>query len=946
MVSSVKLSILKKGEYILWTMKMKQYLAHTDYALWEVILNGNSTLQMTKNDAGNEIKVRHVTTQQILARTRERKAKSTLLMAIPDEHLARFHGIKDAKTFWDAIKTSFGEGLDKGYVRFQRLLSLLEIHGVESTSNTNEFNAAYNVSTVRGHSSHAQENWKKARVNGIEPVGFDKTKVECFNCHRRGHFARDCRSAKNSGNMSRDAGNAGNRGRHNGKRPAKEEDKQALVVQDRLGTYDRSYQVEEEATDLALMAFTSNPSSVSSSNYEEKVTKTVFDNRSSDEEDSLANDRFKKVASLTKDAKDAPKTSTACVEKSKEDRSNAPLIEDWDTDSDNDSVFRHEPIPAKINFLKTALLTRSGRIAISAAKLKAAASTSAAKPVNTAGPKQISVVKGGGVTAVKTSLGYVWRPRVNPMDQLSKDNRWICTRVDYGHPQQALKNKGIVDSGCFRHISGNKAYLADYQEINDGGKIRTEKLDFDDVYFVNELRFNLFFISQMCDKKNNVLFTETECLVLSLNFKLLDESQVLLRVPMQCNMYNFDLHNVVPSKGLTCLFTKASIDESNLWHKRLGHINFKTMNKLVKGNLVRGLPSKIFDNDHSCVTCQKGKHHKATCKAKLVSSISQPLQMLRMDLFGPTPVMSINHKKYFLIVTDDFSRALVTKTHNKTPYELLNGRTPRLDFMRPFGCPVTILNTLDPLRKFEGKADEEFLVGYSVTSKAFKVFNTKTKKVKENLHVRFLKNKPNVARSGSNWLFDIDSLTNSMNYIPVSAGNQTDKNAGPQDTNGNVGTQDNVDMGKEVSDQYYIMLPLWYSISFTFTSLDDKAADDKPKDDTGSKTVEEPVNKKDQAYRDELDRLMRQEKKASDAVDALRKESEQGCMEQIGVTKVGSTNSFNTVSNPVSAASTSGTFSAGGPSSPHPNAFIPANTLLHVDQDDSQIPDLEDTVKL
>nr|GEU74167.1 hypothetical protein [Tanacetum cinerariifolium] len=218
------------------------------------------------------------------------------------------------------------------------------------------------------------------------------------------------------------------------------------------------------------------------------------------------------------------------------------------------------------------------------------------------------------------------------------------------------------------------------------------------------------------------------------------------------------------------------------------------------------------------------------------------------------------------------SKALVTKSHNKTPYELLNGRTPRLDFMRPFGCPVTILNTLDPFRKFKGKVDEGFLVGYSVTCKAFKVFNTKTKKVEENLHVRFLENKPNLVGTGPKWLFDIYSLTSSMNYILVSAGNQTDKNASPQDTNGNAGTQDNVDAGKEVSDQHYIVLPLWYSISSTFKTSDDKAVDDKPKDDTGSKTVEKLVNKEHQAYKDELDRLMSQEKEASDAADALRKE--------------------------------------------------------------------------
>ncbi|GKA60203.1 putative ribonuclease H-like domain-containing protein [Tanacetum coccineum] len=118
------------------------------------------------------------------------------------------------------------------------------------------------------------------------------------------------------------------------------------------------------------------------------------------------------------------------------------------------------------------------------------------------------------------------------------------------------------------------------------------------------------------------------------NFKLTDESHVLLKVPRKDNMYSVDLRNVVPQGGLTCLFAKATLDESNLWHRRLGHINFKTMNKLVRGNLVRGLPSKIFENDHTCVACQKGKQHKASCKTKTVSSISQPLQIPSVSAVG------------------------------------------------------------------------------------------------------------------------------------------------------------------------------------------------------------------------------------------------------------------------------------------------------------------------
>ncbi|GJY30155.1 putative ribonuclease H-like domain-containing protein [Tanacetum coccineum] len=420
-------------------------------------------------------------------------------------------------------------------------------------------------------------------------------------------------------------------------------------------------------------------------------------------------------------------------------------------------------------------------------------------------------------------------------------------------------------------MTGNKAYLSDYEDYNGGfvafgsdpkggkitgkGKIRTANLDFDDVYFVDELKFNLFSVSQMCDKKNSILFTETECLILSPSFKLLDESQVVLRAPRKDDVYSLDLKNIIPSRGITCLYANATADESKLWHKRLGHVNFKNINKLVKGHLVRGLPSKVFVNDHTCVACKKGKQHKASCKAKLERIIRKPLELLHMDLFGPVSVESINKKRYCLVVTDDFSRfswvfflatkdetseilckfiiglenqlnhnvkiircdngtefknhamnefcakkgikrefsvartpqqngvaerknrtlieaartmladsllpipfwaeavntacyvlnrVLVTKPQNKTPYELLIGNSPSISFMRPFGCPLTILNTLDSLGKFDGKSDEGYLLGYSTTSKAFRVYNKRTKRVEENLHIDFLEDQPNV----------------------------------------------------------------------------------------------------------------------------------------------------------------------------------------------------------
>nr|GEW30541.1 putative ribonuclease H-like domain-containing protein [Tanacetum cinerariifolium] len=147
------------------------------------------------------------------------------------------------------------------------------------------------------------------------------------------------------------------------------------------------------------------------------------------------------------------------------------------------------------------------------------------------------------------------------------------------------------------------------------------------------------------------------------------------------------------------------------------------------------------------------------------------------------------------------NRVLVTKPHNKNPYELLHGILPSIGFMRPFGYPVTILNTLDHLGKFQGKVDEGFLIGYSVCSKTFRVFNSRTRIVQETLHVNFIENKSNVAGSGPAWLFDIDSLTRTMDYHPVITENQTNSHAGFQDIEkaGKEGDKtENKDKGKSL----------------------------------------------------------------------------------------------------------------------------------------------------
>nr|GEU74556.1 hypothetical protein [Tanacetum cinerariifolium] len=430
-------------------------------------------------------------------------------------------------------------------------------------------------------------------------------------------------------------------------------------------------------------------------------------------------------------------------------------------------------------------------------------------------PPKVTTVKAPKINVVKgVQRNWVWKPKCLILDHVSRNTSASMT----------LKKFDYTDAL---------------------GRSKTKELKIVDAEGIQKVER-----SQMCDKKNSDLFTNTKCIVLSPEFKLPDENQVLLKVPRKDNMYNVDLKNIVPSRDLTCLFAKATLDKSNLWHRRLGYINFKTMNKLVKGNLVRGLPSKVFKNHHTCVACKKGKQHRASYKTKPVSLVSQPLQRsdngtefknqdlnqlcgmkgIKREFSVPrTPQQNgIAKRKNMTLIKADRTmlaslllpisfwaevvntayyvqnKVLVTKPHNKTPYELLLGRTPSIGFMRPFGCPVTILNTLDPLGKFDGKADEGFLIGYSISSKAFRVFNSRTRIVQETLHINFLENKPNVAGSGPTWLFDIDTLTKSMNYQPVTAGNQSIPSAGVQ-------KQFDAEKARKENVQQYVRFPLWSS---------------------------------------------------------------------------------------------------------------------------------------
>ncbi|GJT75907.1 putative ribonuclease H-like domain-containing protein [Tanacetum coccineum] len=675
---------------------------------------------------------------------------------------------------------------------------------------------------------------RKLTVNGNETIGFDKSKVECYNCHKRGHFARECRAPRNQDNKNKESSRRSV--------PVETSTSTSLVSCDGLGGYDWSDQAEE-GPNYALMAYSSSSSDSevsNDSNCLKSCMETVKLLKSQ-------NDQL---------LRDLEKSSLMVLGYKTELRKKLEKLQK-EKDSIQFNVDKFENASKSLNKLIECQIVDNCKKGLGY------------ENYNAVPPPYTGNFMPPTPNLSFTGLDeFVNKPVV--------ENRKSDEEVSKGNPQIDLQDQGVIDSGCSRHMTGNMSYLIDYKEIDRGyvafggnpkggkitgkGTIKTGNLDFKNVYFVRELKFNLFSVSQMCDKKNSILFNDTECIVLSPNFKLIDESQVLLRVPRKNNMYSVDLKNIVPKRGLTCLFEKATSDESKLWHRRLGHLNFKTMNKLVKGNLVRGLPSKIFENDQTCVACQKVKQHKASCKSKTENSISLSLHLLHMDLFGPTFVKSLTKKMFCLVVTNDYSsftcvfflaikdetsgilksfitgienlvdhkvkvircdngtefknremnqfcemkgilrqfsiartpqqnrvaerrnktlieatrtmladsklpttfwaeavntacyvqnRVLVVKPYNKTPFELFHGRTPILSFMRPCGCSVTILNTIDHLGKFNGKADEGFFVGYSLNSKAFRVFNSKTRIVKENLHIIFSESTPNAVDTKS-----------------------------------------------------------------------------------------------------------------------------------------------------------------------------------------------------
>ncbi|GKA04619.1 retrovirus-related pol polyprotein from transposon TNT 1-94, partial [Tanacetum coccineum] len=188
------------------------------------------------------------------------------------------------------------------------------------------------------------------------------------------------------------------------------------------------------------------------------------------------------------------------------------------------------------------------------------------------------------------------------------------------------------------------------------------------VYYVEGLGHNLFFVSQFCDSDLEVAFRKHTCFVRDL------DGVDLIKGSHGTNLYTISIKDMMRSSPI-CLLSKASKNKSWLWHRRLNHLNFGTLNDLARKDLVRGLPQLKFEKDHLCSACQLGKSRKATHKPKTIDTITEVLHTLHMDLCRPLRVQSINGKKYILVIVDDYSRFTWVKflrSKDETPAFVIN----------------------------------------------------------------------------------------------------------------------------------------------------------------------------------------------------------------------------------------------------------------------------------
>nr|GEU40286.1 hypothetical protein [Tanacetum cinerariifolium] len=776
----------------MWRLRIEQYFQIQDYALWDVIENGNFFKPVAQTVEGSSTPYipGPVTANEKIQKKNDVKARSMLLMALPNENLMTFNQYKDAKSLFDAITTRFGrndttrktqktllkqmyenfsaqstKSLDFIFNRLQKIN--MTFVSTPSTSNNDDVSTVFGVSTASPQVSTT--NLSDATMYAFmanQPNGFVHGDLEQIHDDDLEKMDLKWQLSWLSMKAKRVPRNQENRTRN------QETTRRTINVEDASSktmvaidgaNFHWSYMADDEApTNMAFMAFSDSKNECL---LNENIAVLKRDILIKDSEIAVLKSKLEKISKEKDDIEiKIKKFENASQSLDK-------LIGSQVTNKSKRGVgyVSYNVVPPP----------RTGRFSPPRIDLFHTGLPEFAEPsVESYGSLRTGSQKERNESPPEIDRNTV-KPSVDKVEvDIPKQNDKPARRpVKYAEMYRTQRPRGNQRNwnNLKSHQLGNISYLTDFKEFDGGyvafwegakggkitgkGIIKTGKLDFKDVYFIKELKFNLFSVSQMCDKKNNVLFTDIECFVLSLDFKLVDESHVLLKVPRKNNMYSVDTKNIVPKKDLTCLVTKATNDESMLWHMRLGHINFKNINKLVKENLVR---ENGIKREYSVARTPQ--------QNRVAESRNRTLIKAARTMLADSKLPSTFWAEAVNIACYVQSRVLVVKRYFKTPYELFRGRTPSLSFMRPFGCHVTILNTLDHLGKFDGKSDEGFFVGYSINSKAFRVYNTRTRKVEENLHINFLENKPIIVGDGPKWLFDIDALTESMNYVPVIAG--------------------------------------------------------------------------------------------------------------------------------------------------------------------------------
>nr|GEX09685.1 hypothetical protein [Tanacetum cinerariifolium] len=536
--------------------RIEQYFLMTDYSLWEVIINGDSPAPTVVVD-GNSTQNLAFMSSSNTDSTTDSVSAATSVSAVCAKLPIDVDNLKEMDLRWQMAMLTMRAG------RF------------------------------------FQKTRRNLGDNRVTTMGFDMSKVECYKCHSKGHFSRECRSLKDT----RRTGAAEPQRRN---APLEISTSNALVSQcDGIESYDWSYQAEEEHANFAFMAITS--SSFSSDNEVQSCSKDylkAYDQLHSQYDKLTVEFHKSQIDVLSYPAEQERDDLKLKFDKFQSCSKNVTELLASET---ND---RHG-----LGYFSSESDSKSFSLSSLSDRMQPIGGYHAVPPPITGNfmPPKPDLVFHTALIAVETdhSAFTVQLSLAKPAQDLSHTTRpmapiiedWVSDSEDEYEPNDPQSVPSFVQTS--EHVkpsknsvqpvkepilaatpkptspktnsSGNMSYLSDFQELNGGyvafggnpnggkisgkGKIKTGKLDFEDVYFIKELKFNLFSVLQMCDKKNKVLFTDSEGLVLSPDFKLSDESQVLLRVPRKNNMYNVNLKDIVPSGDLTCLFAKMRIEQ-------------------------------------------------------------------------------------------------------------------------------------------------------------------------------------------------------------------------------------------------------------------------------------------------------------------------------------------------------------------------------------------------